>query len=444
MISKERITNFSSLTWLAEQAIASSVLVYRLGEEKKDEDNFHERIKNKEIGLIVLNKEPRLRPLGNYLVSDNWEEDLIFLANYFFPYKKEKMIFVGITGTNGKTTSADLCVQLLKQVNVPAISIGTLGVRNHTKEFSPLNNTTPGYLELRSIICQHQESASVIVMEVSSHALVQKRLLDIELDYAVWTSFSQDHLDYHKNLEDYFQAKASILKRLKKTGTLYISEKQDEILKRISDSRLTPVKLYKSDGFEGFFKASYNQENLSLAMSVAKAISGEDNFFIEELTPPPGRFYYKSWENKVCIIDFAHTADALENLLKNIKLTFPKKEIITLFGCGGDRDKSKRPLMGKAASSHSDYLVLTSDNPRLEDPQSIIEDIIPGVDDKKIIFIEVDRKLAVQKSLNNLKDNQVLVVAGKGHEDYIDKGGVKTYYSDIAELENFLGEYLDI
>ena len=115
-----------------------------------------------------------------------------------------------------------------------------------------------------------------------------------------------------------------------------------------------------------------------------------------------------------------------------------------MFGCGGDRDKSKRPLMGKAASSHSDYLVLTSDNPRLEDPQSIIEDIIPGVDDKKIIFIEEDRKLAVQKSLNNLKDNQVLVVAGKGHEDYIDKGGVKTYYSDIAELENFLGEYLDI
>ncbi|MBY0516013.1 MAG: UDP-N-acetylmuramoyl-L-alanyl-D-glutamate--2,6-diaminopimelate ligase [Bacteriovoracaceae bacterium] len=432
-----------SLDWRIEQSSNQKIIVYQLGLNSEAQKKLQTQLQIHQPGLLVLNNKPTFEVNCPYLVIRNefWMAFQEMLCDQFFP-KNEKIKFVGITGTNGKTTTADLALQILRQLNIEAISIGTLGVRKNNLTIEEIGLTTPGYIQLRKIIFDHGNKCDVIVMEASSHALQQERLFNINYSVAAWTSFTQDHLDYHKTMDEYFRSKELILSHLGKDGKLYVPSEQNEILKKLSKYKnVFPADDIKEEikkRLPPFFKSKFNLENLACSLAIIKELGFSDQLIrFEELLPPPGRFFIKEWNKRKAIVDFAHTPDALENIIKAIKESFPNDKLKVLFGCGGDRDKTKRPLMGEVASRFADELIITSDNPRTEDPSLIIDDIIAGLN-KNVKFVKiVERKQAVHESLSDLQEGEILLLAGKGHEDYIILGTNKISYSDIEEVEKF-------
>ena len=352
--------------------------------------------------------------------------------NHFYPLD-QKLKLIGITGTNGKTTVTDLVRQLCLAHSIPVKTIGTLGVFEDEEKTKDFSLTTPDYVDLRKVLSGF---SGVACIEMSSHALDQKRFGSLRLDVAAWTSFSQDHLDYHLSMEDYFKAKLKIFEYLKPGARLLIASTQVDLIKAIKKEQRISVEPVKASG--AFFKAVYNQENLGLANGVLKEL-GFTILLDRKLSPPPGRFnIFENGDLKV-VIDFAHTPAGIESIGRSIREAFPDHQLVTLFGCGGDRDKTKRAPMGKAASQWSSFVILTSDNPRFEDENSIIDDIVPGV---SVPFERIaKRKKAIQYAVEKFKsDSVVLLIAGKGHEEYIDQKGVKTPYSDEEVVKALLKE----
>ena len=276
-------------------------------------------------------------------------------------------------------------------------------------------------------------------MEVSSHALIQDRYYGIEFDEAGWLSFTQDHLDFHKTMDDYFQAKALILKKLKSSATLFVPAEQQDLFKRLHalSSNVKMAEIIQGD-LPIFFKAKFNRNNLEVALSIVESLWGKSSpFDFSKLKSPDGRFYIRPFKSNFIVVDFAHTPDALENICRGLKEAYPDHKLKVLFGCGGDRDRSKRPQMGSIASVWADEIYITSDNPRSENPEQIISDILLGIAGKDYQAI-TDRREAVQKAFKELKEKEILLLAGKGHEDYILINGVKHPYSDIKEADEFV------
>jgi UDP-N-acetylmuramoyl-L-alanyl-D-glutamate--2,6-diaminopimelate ligase len=256
---------------------------------------------------------------------------------------------------------------------------------------------------------------------------------------AGWLSFSQDHLDYHKTMEEYFAAKLLLFHYLKPDGNVFVPSSQNDLFTKISrvKKNVRQARVIESK-LPIFFRTSFNRDNLEVAVSIVEAAFGVSiTDVFDRLIPPDGRFFIRPFKTNFIIVDFAHTPDALENICRGIREAFPTHRLKVLFGCGGDRDRTKRPQMGKIAEILSDEVYLTSDNPRSEDPEQIINDIMAGMSSDKIHRI-VERPKAVSQAFEELKDHEVLLLAGKGHEDYILIQGVKHPYSDIDEVEKFL------
>jgi UDP-N-acetylmuramoyl-L-alanyl-D-glutamate--2,6-diaminopimelate ligase len=418
----------------------NDLVIYKLNNSENAEKLFHQRIQESLSNWIITNRKTKIPVTSKNIIviDENWNEKCQLLADYFYPLHSG-IKFVGITGTNGKTTTVELFRQLMKQANLHCISIGTLGVRGEAGTIEDFGMTSPGYIELRRMIYQHSVPNGVVAMEVSSHALDQERIWGIKLDVAGWTSFSQDHLDYHQTLEAYFDAKMKIFTFLKSESNLLVPQSQHLLIEKIRNkiNRVDAVKLNQIP--EGiFFQSHYNQENLAVALEAARRISSGKEFYIKNLLPPPGRMNFIQEKNKIVVIDFAHTPDAIENICFEMKKSFPDKELIILFGCGGNRDKSKRSLMGKAAEKYCQHLWLTSDNPRFENPDEIIQDIVLGIKDRSKMTIIVERDKAIQSAIRELKPSEILIVAGKGHENYIESKGIKKDYSDKEEVQKAL------
>ena len=292
---------------------------------------------------------------------------------------------------------------------------------------------------MRKFIHRYGQDKDFCVLEASSHALIQKRLQGLKFDMAGWLSFSQDHLDYHKTMDEYFAAKLLLFHYLKPSASVFVPSSQHDLFTKIA--RVTK-KVSQSKALEGalpvFFRTSFNRDNLEVAVSIVESafgVSVPDSF--DRLIPPDGRFFIRPYKTNFIIVDFAHTPDALENICRGIREAFPLHRLKVLFGCGGDRDRSKRPQMGKIAEMYSDEVYLTSDNPRSEDPEQIINDIITGMSSHNFHRI-VERPEAVAQAFEELREHEVLLLAGKGHENYILKHGIKHSYSDIDEVEKFL------
>ena len=380
-------------------------------------------------------------------------------------YAKEiaDMNIIGVTGTNGKTTTAYLTYQILNELGSKTAYIGTIGFYLPDEDFIELPNTTPNILDLYELFLTAKEhNCKNVMMEVSSHSLDQKRVQGITFKVAAFTNLTQDHLDYHKTMENYLAAKMLILKQL--DGPMIINADDATASKWIDayPNILTygfNAKDYKINKYEDTEKGTkidftynnkqYNVEtNLrsrfnvynymtSLSLINQLGYSVEDIIKVtKDIYPPKGRCEIVKVKDGEAVIDYAHTPDAVEKIID--AFTENKKgRVITIVGCGGDRDPKKRPIMGNIAATKSDYVVFTSDNPRTEDPKKIMEDILAGVTTDNY-EVELDRPTAIVKALDMLKKDDVVLILGKGHEDYQIIGHEKHHLDDAEEVKKYI------
>jgi UDP-N-acetylmuramoyl-L-alanyl-D-glutamate--2,6-diaminopimelate ligase len=427
-----------NVQWKTQDSNENSFLFYTLRESGKNQIKVaKERLANSKFKYCFINSTEAI-DLPNIIAINNevfktLEEELL---NALYPYNK-KIFTLGITGTNGKTTTIDLIRQLaiLKKLNV--LTIGTLGVYLNENQVENFNLTSPNYIDLRKTLNKYSKDIDVFAMELSSHALVQNRSGSLKFDKIGWTNLTQDHLDYHETMEGYLKAKKIVFKKIKNNMKVLIPESQAELAKKINKEKQIELVSVEKTLKNPFFKMNYNLDNLSLAINSLSSITNFSTGDFEKLTPPDGRFNIINYLDSYIVIDYAHTPDALESICRELKISFPQNNLITIFGCGGDRDKSKRPQMAEAARKHSNYLIVTSDNPRFEKPEQIIKDTVVGLEGD--FEICVDRKAAINLGFNML-NKSVLLIAGKGHENYIDQNGIKKPYSDLQTVQELMND----
>lgn len=355
-------------------------------------------------------------------VQDGREALALIAANWFNnPAKKLKLI--GITGTNGKTSTAKMLAKILS-----AAYIGTIGYEYKNIKFTA-RETTPDAITLHKILRKFADArAKYIVMETTSQGLAQKRLFGLNFEIGIFTNFTQDHLDYHRNMADYLKAKQILFNQSK----IAVLNKDDKFSKKIKHNKIF---WYSKANIKLKMPGEFNQYNAGAALKAAFLLGftqQKAEKIIAKITVP-GRF--EPVGDRV-VVDYAHTPDALENLLKNAR-QITKKRLICVFGCGGDRDKTKRPIMGKIAAKLCDYVIITSDNPRAEEPKKIIQDILIGIKTKNYEVIE-NRAKAIEKAIKISQQGDLVVIAGKGHENYQILGTKKIHFDDREQANNIL------
>ncbi len=346
----------------------------------------------------------------------------------------------GITGTNGKTTTAYMVSDILKKAGKECALIGTVTHRIGNKTYEAIN-TTPGRETLGEYMREAQrQGIDIMVMEVSSHALAQGRTADTPVKYAAFMNLTRDHLDYHKSMEDYYLTK----KKLFDFKTL------DSAIINIDDAygkRLFGELKEEKKNLRIFTVSIYGEADFAARIKREGFFGSEFDVTIGEFEGAPGRFEVITNEKKhiAAICDYAHTPDALENLLTTVREVRDTDDnmkhgrIITVFGCGGDRDRGKRPVMGRIAGELSDYTIITSDNPRSEDPLDIIAEIEEGVYAAGAEYsVTEDRRSALSRAVMLARPGDIIVAAGKGHETYQIIAGQKKHFDDREILRELL------
>lgn len=391
------------------------------------------------------------------------------LAAVFYDFPSTKMKVVGITGTNGKTSIATLLFRLFRELGYNAGLISTISYCINDSE-ETASHTTPDALKIQKLMAQMVDSGcEVCFMEVSSHAVQQQRISGIDFAGGVFTNITHDHLDYHKTFADYIKAKQRFFDQLSenafaltnlddKNGLVMLQNTKARKIsfsnRSMADFRCKVIEthfngmLLSIDGREVWtrFVGKFNASNLLAVYAVALNLgqdAGEVLIRISNLEPVKGRFEsIRSMDGKLAIVDYAHTPDALKNVLTAIAgIRSGNEQVITVVGAGGDRDKTKRPEMAKEAIMGSDKVILTSDNPRTEDPAQIIRDMETGVEPKfkpKVVSIE-NRREAIKTSVLLAQPGDIILVAGKGHENYQEVNGIKHHFDDVEELKKCFG-----
>lgn len=352
------------------------------------------------------------------------------LAAKFYGYPAKKLRLIGVTGTNGKTTTTYLLESIFKKAGIKVARLSTTEYRIG-KEVFRAAHTTPDAVELQRLFAYAlSKGITHVVMEVSSHALFLERIAGCEFAYGLFTNLSHDHLDFHKSMDDYFSAKLSLF-----DGSVPVEKAiiniDDPYGTRIAEktrAKIIPYQL-SSNNYQLSIKGvpvhlklpgRHNLYNALAASMVALSEGIEPQTIkegLETLESVPGRFEVVSFDNPKVVVDYAHTPDALRNVLSLCR-EFKPGRIITVFGCGGDRDRKKRPVMGRVASQMSDLAIITSDNPRSENPEEIIKEIEAGIKSKGSYQVVVDRREAIGKAIGLAKEGDLVLIAGKGHEDY--------------------------
>ena len=404
----------------------------------------------------------------NYFLVDNSAKSLGIIAANFFEHPSSKLKLVGITGTNGKTTVATLLFQLFRDLGYKCGLIST--VQNQINDLIITStHTTPDPIALNSLLNDMIGSGcDYCFMEVSSHAIAQHRIVGLQFTGGVFTNLTHDHLDFHKTFNAYLKAKKTFFDELEsnsfaltnideKNGLVMLqnsrAHKKTYALKNIADFKAKIIEnhfsglLLNIDGEEVWFKmvGSFNAYNLLAVYSTAMLLEQDSArvlVSLSRLSGAEGRFDYTVSPNGIIgIVDYAHTPDAVQNVLHTIQdIRTGTEQVITVIGCGGDRDKSKRPVMAQVACDWSNKVILTSDNPRSESPEQIILDMEAGVmpqNKKKAISI-VDRKEAIRTACHLAKPGDIILVAGKGHEKYQEIKGVRYPFDDKQVLRELL------
>lgn len=380
-------------------------------------------------------------------------------------YSKEanELNLIAVTGTNGKTTTAYLTYQILNKLGSKTAYIGTIGFYLPGEDFIEIPNTTPNILDLYDLILTAKEhGCKNVMMEVSSHALHQERVKGLNYKVAAFTNLTQDHLDYHITMENYLKAKKLILKQLE--GTMLVNADDpcaDSWINSYTNTKTYGLngKDYKIDSYhdtehgtyikfstkdkdyevETNLRSTFNVYNYLTSLSLINNLgySIEDIIAVtSSIYPPKGRCEQIKVKDGEAVVDYAHTPDAVEKIVKAFSEN-KKGRIITIVGCGGDRDPKKRPIMGRIAAENSDHVIFTSDNPRTEDPELIMKDILVGVTTDNY-EVELDRRKAIVKALDMINKNDVVLILGKGHEDYQILGHEKVHLDDAEEVRKYI------
>ena len=406
----------------------------------------YDAIKNGASKVIV---EGGLYPVETIVVSDTHEYLVNYLKeNYYDKIKHLKLI--GVTGTNGKTTTCFLLYQALNKSKHKCAYIGTIGFYID-KKIKDLNNTTPDILEMYELLLEcAKNNVEYVAMECSSQALDMHRLDGLSFMYGVFTNLTQDHLDYHKTMDNYINCKKILFDKVSDKTFVNIDDeyckyfiKDNSITYGLNNGHynLTSYEI-NLDGskftindtcYESKLIGKHNLYNLLCVIAVLSELKISFQSIIPTLISPVGRMDVIRKDDNLIIVDYAHTPDAVNNIINTAKELKPNR-IITVLGCGGNRDKTKRPIMGKIACN-SDYAIFTNDNPRNEDPDKIIEDIIAGIDKDNYEIIK-NREKAIIKGIQMLTKNDILLVLGKGHETYQIIGNIKYDFDDKQVIIN--------
>ena len=419
---------------------------------------------------LVVEKIPENTPANISIIQvTDANEALAEAAGSFYDFPSNKLQLVGITGTNGKTTTVTLLFELFKKLGHRCGLIST--VQNKIQDqVIPATHTTPDALALNQLLAEMVEAGCThVFMEVSSHAVVQKRIHGIHFKVGIFSNITRDHLDFHHTFDEYIKAKKGFFDALEKDSIAITNadEKRGEVMLqntkatkktygilniadykgKILANEITGLQLnFDGTDFQAQLIGNFNAYNLLAIYAAARALGEAKEEVILQLSTlrtAPGRFeQFVGKDGKMAIVDYAHTPDALENVLKTIQAIRQKHQrIITVVGCGGNRDAGKRPLMAEIAARLSDYVVLTSDNPRKEDPLLILNQMEAGIPKEKALAYSVceDRHQAIQQAIQQLaKANDIVLVAGKGHETYQDIQGVKHHFDDKEEVNKWL------
>lgn len=409
------------------------------------------------IGEKPLSHSPKIP----YFQVSNSRMVLARLAAEFYGYPSHSMLMIGITGTSGKTTTSYLIESILKAAGHHVGVIGTVNFR-HGSIVIPSTYTTPGPMETQALLATMKKAGcTAVVMEVSSHALKQRRVDFIAYDGMIFTNLSPEHLDFHPDMEDYFRSKCILFTELaefsKKVGKnpAAVINKDDsyglrlynELMRQDFNPCVTfdcPAHFQVSaEGIHGEIDGiqiqskltgSFNVSNLMGALRLAQTLKISSDAIaqgLEKLVGVPGRLERVQNSRNIHVwVDYAHKADALEKVVHTLRSLRNGHRLITVFGCGGDRDRQKRPVMGKIAVELSDWVVITSDNPRTENPQVIIDEILKGTQGKSNFEVESDRRKAIFKAIHMARSGDLVLIAGKGHEDYQILGTQKVHFDD--------------
>ncbi len=430
------------------------------GSIKNGEDYINEAVERGSV-LIVLDKESDVVPPCPHVKIERLRDRLWDIASFVYNRPDKKMKVIGVTGTNGKTTTVFLIEKILRENGFKCGVIGTIEHRVGDKIFLS-NNTTPGCVEILSLFNDFvKENADVVVMEVSSHALQQNRTGNLRFYGSIFTNLGHDHLDYHRNMEDYFLEKRKIFSKTDgfmlannddRYGKIIIDEfpgaksygLKSDFSFRVASSGLSGLELAVSarGGWEGLIKSDllglHNAYNLISSFAACVEFGVDPDKAAKSaghLSYIPGRLERVQDISVVTFVDYAHTPDALEKVLISMK-ELCSGRVICVFGCGGNRDKEKRPKMGSIAEKYADRIVLTADNSRWEDTNLIIKDILSGIGKRKKIDVEEDRKKAIEKALKYAGKKDFILVAGRGHESLMEIKGQYFPFNDADVIRN--------
>jgi UDP-N-acetylmuramoyl-L-alanyl-D-glutamate--2,6-diaminopimelate ligase len=415
--------------------------------------------------VIIVEKIPQdLDSSVTYIQVENSNEALGIIASNFYNNPSERIKLLGVTGTNGKTTIVSLLHQLFELLNVKSGMLSTIHNKINDKVI-PATHTTPDALQINNLLnTMIEEGCEYCFMEVSSHAISQARINGLNFTAGIFTNITQDHLDYHNTFSEYRDVKKSFFDLLSKSAFALVNKDDKNGMKMLEGTKanqlsysLKSVSDYKCKVLENQFDGmllsinkvdvwvkligDFNAYNILSVYATAKQFGFSDYKVLTALsmlTAAEGRFECVQSGDITAIVDYAHTDDALKNVLSTINAIRTKtEEVITVVGCGGDRDKTKRPKIAAVACNLSTQVIFTTDNPRSENPDAIIEDMIRGLDpiQKKKVLVITDRRQAIKTACKLAKAKDIVLIAGKGHEKYQEINGEKFPFDDLEELK---------
>ncbi len=452
--------DITSVTSDTNKIRRSSLFVCIKG-SKLDGHDLAQKALDKGAAAIICERDTGVK---NSIIVEDSRKAYALISAVFYGSCHKKLRIIGVTGTNGKTTTSYVLKKIFEDAGYKTGLMGTVSVIIG-KEKYPADLTTPDPADLhRYLMLMSIAGCEVCIMEVSSQALAQDRVYGINFECAVYTNLSPEHLDYHKTMENYARAKSKLFAASKISVINSDDEYASEMIKNAvgktvtyginenADYRADKIKLtsdavtYTLISQKGDYGVNFDAMGVFSVYNSAAALSAADALGLnpERAVRSVARFEgilgrmekVKNSFGLNIIIDYAHTPDSLMNVLKTLKSVYDGR-LITVFGCGGDRDKEKRPLMGKAACEYSDFVFVTSDNPRTESPEKIINDIICGLDKKKYFKI-TDRAMAIKSALYSARAGDTVLIAGKGHEKYQISGTQKIYFNEREIIRKLL------
>jgi UDP-N-acetylmuramoyl-L-alanyl-D-glutamate--2,6-diaminopimelate ligase len=457
-------TEITAIVFDSRKVVPGSLFVAVRGTVADGHDYIDQAVKDGAVAVICEDLPAHTANGVDFFMVANSAAALGIVASNFYDNPSSKLKLVGVTGTNGKTTVATLLYQLFRELGYKCGLLSTVENQVNGKVF-PSTHTTPDPVELNGLMAQMVDAGcDYCFMEVSSHAVAQYRIEGLHFAGGIFTNLTHDHLDYHKTFAEYLKAKKRFFDTLPKTafaltnsddknGNVMLqntaAHKKSYGLKNMADYKAKILEnqfgglLLRIDNEDVWFKmvGTFNAYNL-MAVYAAAMLLDQDRLktlaILSKLTGAEGRFEYIVGPNRVIgIVDYAHTPDAVQNVLSTIHdIRKGNEKVITVIGCGGDRDKTKRPIMARVACEWSDKVIFTSDNPRSEDPAQIIKDMEEGVDAafRRFTISIVDRHEAIKTACHLAHPGDIILIAGKGHEKYQEIKGVKNHFDDMEEL----------